>query len=79
MRGGVSLRVFLRRASMTGKERMVEILATLADDATWEEILDAVRLELALEDSKAALERGEVVPHEDVFRGLTSCETTTSK
>jgi hypothetical protein len=53
---------------MTGKQRVMEILETLPDDASWEDVLDAFRLDDALEQSLEAVARGDVIPHEDVMR-----------
>ncbi len=64
---------------MTGKQRMVEILDTLPDEATWEDVLDAIRLDLALAESIAEAERGEVIPHEEVMQGMRECLAKASK
>jgi predicted transcriptional regulator len=66
------------RPPMTGKERALEILQTLPDDATWEEVLDAFHLDVALEESIAAVERGDVIPHEEVMRSFDRCATNPS-
>ena len=64
---------------MTGKQRMSEILDTLPDDANWDDVLDAIRLDLALEESIASAERGEVIPHEEVMQSVRACLTKISK
>jgi predicted transcriptional regulator len=55
---------------MTGKERTLAILETLADDATWDEVVDAIQLDIALEQSLADVERGDLIPHEGVVAKL---------
>jgi predicted transcriptional regulator len=64
---------------MTGKQRMAEILDTLPDDATWEDVLDAIRLDRAVQESIAAAERGELIPHEEVVQSTRECLARTSK
>lgn len=60
---------------MTGKQRALEILATLPDEASLEQIIDAFELDLALEESLADAERGDVIPHQEVMRRLAPyCE-----
>lgn len=63
---------------MTDKKRAGEILESLPDDATWDEIIDAFRLDIALTESIAAAERGDVIPHEEVMRRFARCATNPS-
>lgn len=64
---------------MTGKQRATEIIEALPDDASWEEILDAFRLDEALEHSLADAARGNVVPHEELMQRFARCSTNPSK
>jgi predicted transcriptional regulator len=63
---------------MTGKQRALEILEALPEDASWDDVLDAFRLDAALEQSLEAVARGDVVPHEDVMRRFAKCSTNPS-
>ena len=64
---------------MNGKQRAIEILATLPDEASLEQIIDAFEMDLALEESLADAERGDVVPHEEVMRRFAPCSPIPSK
>lgn len=55
---------------MSPKTFTIEVLANLPEDATFEECVDEARLAHALWESLQAAERGEVVPHEEVFARL---------
>jgi len=55
---------------MTGKQRAMEILEVVPNDASWEEALDAFLLDHELEQSIADVERGAVISHDELFRKL---------
>ncbi len=64
---------------MSGKQRAIEILDSLPDDVSWEDVLDAFRLDIALTSSFAAADRGELVPHEEVMQKFQPCTPMPSK
>jgi predicted transcriptional regulator len=65
--------------AMTGKQRALEILATLSDDVTLPEIIDALEMDLSLEESLADAERGDVMTHEEVMQRFSQCSPAPSK
>lgn len=64
---------------MKVKQRVAEILETLPDDVSWEEMLDALRLDEALEHSLAEASLGHVVSHEELMLRFARCSTNPSK
>jgi hypothetical protein len=53
---------------LTGMQRALEILATLPDDASLTDIIDAFEMDLALEESLADAGRGDVIFQDEVMR-----------
>jgi predicted transcriptional regulator len=55
---------------MTGKEEILEIIQKAPEDVTLEEILETVKVLIAIKEGEAAADRGDVVPHEEVKKML---------
>lgn len=53
-------------ATETGKERAIEALRTLPDDATMEEAIERLCFIAKIEEGLRQSEAGRVVPHEDL-------------
>ena len=53
---------------MTVKQAALEIAAELPEDCTWEEFRYRVYVREKLEESLAAADRGELVPHDEASR-----------
>lgn len=52
---------------MTAKEAALELVSRLPDDSSWDDILQGIALRERVEESLAAADRGEVIPHEQVL------------
>jgi hypothetical protein len=68
-----------RSDPMSGKQRALEILETLPDEATWEDVLEAFRLDEELEQAITEVERGDVIAHDELMRRFARCSTNPSK
>jgi predicted transcriptional regulator len=55
---------------MTTKESVLQTIGELPDDASLEEILDAVLLRLKVERGRQQIQEGRRVPHEEVRERL---------
>jgi predicted transcriptional regulator len=57
---------------MSEKSLVLETVGKLPEDATFEEIAEAIAIAAAIRRGEAAADAGKVVPHEEVKKRLTS-------
>lgn len=55
---------------MTAKEVVQEVLAQLPDDCTLEDVEYQLYVRRMLQEAEDEIERGDVVPHEEVVRSV---------
>ena len=60
---------------MSEKTAVLETVRKLSEEATFEEILDAISMLAAIRRGEEAAESGRVVPHEEVKRRLQAWTT----
>jgi len=53
---------------MSGKEQVLEAVAKMPDESTYDEVVERLHLMGALREAEEQSVRGEVVPHEQVKR-----------
>lgn len=56
---------------MTPKQKTLQALGTLPDDASYEQLQEEVKILVALEEGESDVREGRVVSHDDVKRRLT--------
>ncbi len=67
-----------RELAMTTKESVLQAIRELPDDASLEEILDAVLLRIKVERGRREIQEGKGIPHAQVRERLArSCMGTT--
>ena len=59
-------------SEMSQKERVIEAIQDLPDDASIDQIADRVEFIAAIHKGIADIDRGEVVPHEEIRRQFAS-------
>lgn len=55
---------------MTPKQKALQVLGTLPEDATYEDLQEEVRILAALEEGEADIRDGRVVSHDEAKRRL---------
>lgn len=55
---------------MTTKDKAIEVIKTLSDDADWEEIMYSLYVRQKVQKGVEAFEDGRVVSHEDLKKKL---------
>ena len=50
------------------KEKVIELIKSLPDDITVDDIMEELYFKSQVDEGLAQLDRGEGIPHEDVFR-----------
>lgn len=55
---------------ITTKERVIELVKALPDNATMDDVLEEIYFKLQVDQGIAELDRGESIPHEEVERRL---------
>lgn len=58
---------------MSIKERVISWLQTMPETVTWEDTLEYIRLQAAIDEAEAQIARGEGVPHDDAKRQIQEC------
>lgn len=59
-------------AEVTEKQRLLEALSTLPDDATLEDFIDRLCLIAKIEEGLSDIEQGRVVAHEEIEKQFLS-------
>lgn len=55
---------------MTPKQKTIQVLTTLPDDASYDQLQEEVKILAALEEAEADIREGRVVSHEEAKRRL---------
>ncbi len=55
---------------MTPKQKAIQVLATLPEDASFDQVQEEVRILAALEKAEADIHEGQLVSHDEVKRRL---------
>lgn len=51
---------------MSGKEQVMEDVAKMPEDSTYDDVVENLRLLAAIKDGQKQIDRGQTVPHEKV-------------
>lgn len=60
--------MIIRWQMSTVKERSIQLIESLPDSATWDDIIYKMYVKMKIEKGMKDLEEGEVIPHEEVMK-----------
>lgn len=63
----------------TDKQRLLALIQSQPETATWEELIDAIRLERMIERGLADCENGRTISHEEMGRRIAKWSAGNSK